>query len=143
MRNLSLLLLIATLLALSCQKYSTGLQQGATRADETAAMATLRTIAQAEMTYNITNSGRYASFEQLTEAGFLDPRFNHSKPEFSGYIFTINVAPTETGASYSCNADPAPTSPHGGRHFYIDSETRDIRVNLTQPASNKDPIFKP
>ena len=78
----SLLLLIC--IATGCKDYSTGLQQGASRADETSAIATLRTIAQAQTTYSISNAGHYASFEQLVEGGFLDSRFNHSNPEYHG-----------------------------------------------------------
>jgi hypothetical protein len=137
-------LFLLVCVANSCQQYSSGLQQGAARADETSAIATLRTIAQAQMTYNVTNSGRYATFEQLAESGLLDARFNRSHPEFHGYTFTINVSPSDLGAStYSCNADPAPTSPHGGRHFYMDGESRDIRVNPTQQATKKDEIYRP
>jgi hypothetical protein len=138
------LLLCLLCLGNSCQQYSTGLQQGATRADETSAIATLRTIAQAQMTYSISNSGHYASFEKLVENGLLDSRFNHSNPEYHGYVFTLNVTdPSDVPGSYTCNADPSPTSPHGGRHFYMDAESRDIRVNPTQPATNKDEIFRP
>ena len=138
------LLLLLICLSNGCQQYSTGLQQGATRADETSAIATMRTIAQAQMTYTISNSGQYATFEELVGNGLLDSRFNHSNPEYHGYVFTMNVtAPSDGTGSYTCNADPGQTAPHGGRHFYIDSESRDIRVNPTQPATNKDQILRP
>lgn len=145
MRSLLVVLLLISPLAFGCKEYSTGLQKSASRADETSAIATLRTVAQAQETYGISNAGNYGTFEQLAEGGFLDPRFNHSSPEFHGYAFAMKVTSSlgpEPGF-YSCNADPAATSPHGGRHFYIDSRSRDIRVNATQPATSDDDILRP
>lgn len=139
-----LLLVPLSLVTFSCKKYSSGLEKSVSRADETSAIATLRTIAQAEMTYSTTNPGHYASFEQLVEAGLLDSRFNHSSPEYHGYVFTLNIDPSDLDpGSYSCNADPAVTSPHGGRHFYIDSTSQDVKMNPTQPATKKDELLRP
>lgn len=141
----SLFLLLLCLITSGCKDYSTGLQQSASRADETSAIATLRTIAQAQTTYTISNAGHYASFEKLTETGLLDSRFSRSNPEYHGYVFTLHLKNPSGSepASYSCNADPAPTSAHGGRHFYVDSTSQDIRVNATQSATNRDEILRP
>ena len=137
-------LLLICFATVGCKEYSTGLEKSSSRADETSAIATLRTIAQAQTTYSISNAGQYASFEQLVELGLLDSRFNHSTPEYHGYVFSLHTTASIDGTGfYSCNADPAATSPHGGRHFYIDSTSSDIRVNPTQPATSKDEIFKP
>jgi hypothetical protein len=142
--SIFLTLVLLGITTLSCGKYSSGLQQSSSRADETSAIATLRTIAQAEMTYSITSSGHYASFAQLVEAGLLDSRFNHSSPEYHGYVFTLSIDPSDLDpGSYSCSADPAVTSPHGGRHFYINSTSQDVRVNPTQPATKKDELLRP
>lgn len=138
---ISSLLLLICFVTCSCKDYSTGLQQGASRADETSAIATLRTIAQAQTTYSISNAGHYGSFAELVEGGFLDSRFQHTSPELHGYIFKLSV--NSDTSSYHCNADPAPTSPHGGRHFYIESDSHEIRVNPTQPATGKDEILRP
>jgi hypothetical protein len=141
---LFLLLVPLSIATFSCKKYSSGLEKSASRADETSAIATLRTIAQAEMTYSITNPGNYASFPQLVEAGLLDSRFNEPRPEYHGYVFTLDLNPSNLSpGSYSCKADPAPTSPHGGRHFYVDALSQDIRVNPTQPATKDDELFRP
>ncbi len=142
---ISLFLLLIFLATFGCKEHTTGLQQSSSRADETSAIATLRTIAQAQTTYSISNSTHFANFEQLVEGGFLDSRFNHATPELHGYVFTLKVNPAAdaTPSSYVCNADPAPTSPHGGRHFYIDSNSQDIRMNATQPATSKDQILRP
>ena len=141
----SFLIITFSLSATSCQEYSEGLKQSSNRADETSAIATLRTIAQAQTTYSVTNAGNYGGFEQLSDGGLLDPRFNHSSPELHGYVFTLTTNPA-SGADqsfYSCNADPSPTSHLGGRHFYIDSTSHGIRVNATQPATENDEILKP
>ena len=133
------------LVTVACKEYSTGLQHSSTRADETSAIATLRTVSQAQTTYSISNAGNFANFEQLAEGGFLDSRFHHASPELHGYVFTLTVNPASdtTPSSYVCNADPAPTSPQGGRHFYIDSDSLDIRMNPTKPATSKDEILRP
>ena len=62
--------------ALSCQSYSTGLQQSLARADEAVATAALRAVAMAQQAYAVSNNGNYASFKQLAEGGYLDSRFN-------------------------------------------------------------------
>ncbi len=138
-------LFLIFLTTFGCKDYSTGLQQSSGRADETSAIATLRTLAQAQSTYSISNAGHFATFEQLVEGGFLDSRFHHTKPTLHGYIFTLEVTPAtdQTPGSYTCNADPDPTSPAGGRHFYIDSNSHDIRMNPTQPATSGDNILRP
>ena len=138
-------LFLISFTTIACKDYSTGLQQGSSRADETSAIATLRTLAQAQTTYSLSNAGHFGTFEQLVEGGFLDSRFNHANPELHGYIYTLEVSPAtaESPGSYTCNADPAPTSPPGGRHFYIDSNSQEIRMNATQPATSKDKILRP
>lgn len=141
----SILLFVLSLATLSCQKYSAGLQKSTNRAGETSAIATLRTIAQAQTTYSISNPGDYGTFEQLAAGGFLDTRFNRNNPEFYGYVFTMQVSPQSEAkpSSYSCNADPAPAANIAGRHFYIDSNSQDTRVNATQPATATDEVLRP
>lgn len=138
-------LLLICLATFGCKDYSTGLQQSSSRVDETSAIATLRTLAQAQTTYSISNAGQFANFEQLVEGGFLDSRFHHTNPTLHGYIFTLEVTPAtdQTPGSYSCNADPEPTALPGGRHFYIDSNSQDIKMNPTQPATSRDQILRP
>ena len=144
MRPLCVSLLLICLALSACKEYSTGLQQSSSRADETSAIATLRTIGQAQTTFSVTNAGHYASFEQLVENGLLDSRFNHSNPEYHGYVFTLqNNSSSNDPGFFSCNADPAATSINSGRHFYIDSSSNDIRVNATRPATNRDEVFRP
>lgn len=139
-RLLSILtLLIGVAFLLSCQSYSTGLQQSVARADETSAIAALKTIATAQQTYAITNSGSFGTFQQLCEGGFLDERFNSTTPEIKDYILSMEVS----GNSYRLNADPVRSGEQAGRHLYLDSTSPLIRVNPTQPATAKDPLMQP
>lgn len=135
---------IAVMLAIffvmaGCQSYTTGLQESSARAEETAAVTTLRTISAAQRAYSISNEGQYATFPQLAEGGFLDARFGAEAPESQGYVLTMNVGDKE----FSCNADPVTGAEHGGRHFYLDSSSVLIRVNPGQPAKASDPAFQP
>ena len=124
---------------LSCQSYSTGLQQSLARADETAALAALKTVYAAQQAYSISNGGAYGTFPQLCAGGYLDERFNSSSPQVKDYILTMEVE----GNSYRINADPAQAGEQAGRHLYLDSSSPLVRVNATKPASNKDPLLQP
>jgi hypothetical protein len=124
---------------LSCQTYTTGLQQSVARADEISAIAGLKTISTAQQTYAVSSGGSYGTFQQLSEAGYLDERFNSSEPQIKDYVFSMDVSAN----SYSVNADPARTGDQAGRHLYLDSTSPLIRVNPTQPATAKDPLMQP
>ena len=129
-------------LALSnaCQSYTSGLQQSVVRADETVAIASIRTISLAETTYSLSHEGEYATIQQLVDAGLLDARYSKEKP-LKDYVITLNVTPKAAGAatgSYSCNVDPDKT----GRHLYVDSGTQGIHVNDTQSATATDKLIE-
>jgi len=140
------LLVLLGLVSLSCQSYTTGLQKSVTRADETAATGALHTIAVAQQTYSATNGGDFGTFQQLTEGGYLDPRFNSSKPVIKDYVLTMEVTPksaAQAEPSYSCNADPDPNGFKAGSHFYIDSTSSALHVNPNASATARDPIAQP
>ena len=132
-------LLIAVSFLLSCQSYSTGLQQSVARADEMSAVGALRTIGTAQQAYALSNSGSYGTFQQLCQAGYLDERFNSATPEIKDYVLSLDVS----GDSYRLNADPARAGEQAGRHLYMDSTSPLVRVNATQPATAKDPLMQP
>lgn len=138
----SALLFLVSLATFSCQTYTTEMTQGSARADEGAATANMRAIARAQAAYNITNPGDYATFEQLATGGYLDNRFNTSKPKFYGYVFTMTVTPKSgsTEGSYKLNADPDPELKAVGRHFYLDSNSAEMHVNPSRTASASDAI---
>lgn len=131
-------LLVAYLSCTSCQTYTEGLKQDVARANELGALAALHSIALAQQTYSVSNAGKYGTLTQLVEGGFLDP--NIANPEKKDYAFTVDVGQKAGGDFYSCNADPKDKP---GRHFYIDSTSRDIHVNPTQSATASDPTSQP
>ena len=122
---------------LGCQSYTTKLEKGATAADETAAISSLRTVAAAQATYAVQTDGNYGSFSQLTKQGLLDARFASENPEIRGYVLTL----TTGNKKFSCNADPADEAT--GRHFYIDSDSAVLHVNPTRSADASDPVYEP
>lgn len=136
--RLMVALLLTVLVAnVGCQTYTTGLQKSVERADETSAIGALRAIATAERAYTVSNGGEYATLQQLTDSGLLDVRFGGPRP-VKDYVLTLNVTTKPSEPSFSCNADPDPASGRVGRHFYTDSNSSEIHVNDTQPATTSD-----
>src|SRR6266850_4644345 len=137
-----LALLLAAFIGFSaCQTYTTGLKQDVARANELAAIAALHAIALSQQTYSVSNGGKYGTLQQLVEGGFLDPSVSNS--EKKDYVFTMAVGQKAGSVGeefYSCNADPKDKP---GRHFYIDSTSREMHVNATQPATSSDPTYQP
>jgi prepilin-type N-terminal cleavage/methylation domain-containing protein len=91
-------------------------------ANESAAVAELRTINTAQITYLSSAQGNYGNITQLVTAGLLDSRFNGT---VSGYNFTI----TSSGADYTATAVPASTS--NGRYGYYSTPDAVIRYSTT------------
>ena len=136
---------LVCLASLACQSYTTGLQQSVSKTDEISAIAALHSIAAAQRTYSLTSGGEYGTFQQLVEGGYLDPRFNSSKPEVKDYALTMDVrqkSGNESPSRFSCNADPI-RGQQAGRHFYIDSTSPEIHVNPGQPATAGDGPLQP
>ena len=127
------------IVSLSCQSYSTGLQQSVARADETSAIGALRAVATAQQIYSVSNGADYASFQQLSQGGYLDARFNSEKPVMKDYVLSMEVGRESEGPYFHCKADPVDNAVKTGRHFYIDQSSV-LRVNDTQPASATDPV---
>ena len=141
---ITLLVLFACYTSFGCQKYTTGMQQGVTRADEAAAILALRAISSAQRNFSISNGGSYGTFEQLVATGNLDERFKGDKPKVRGYVLTMNVTAKTEGASegsYSVNADPERSASQAGRHLYMDSSSGLIHTNASQPATASDPAL--
>jgi len=78
-------------------------------ANESGAVADLRTINTAEVTYLSSAQGNYGNISQLIGAGLLDSRFTGT---VGGYNFNI----TTSGPDYTATADPASTNT--GRYGY-------------------------
>jgi type IV pilus assembly protein PilA len=105
-------------------------------AQEAAAVAQVRTINTAEVTYLSSNQGAYGSIPELITAGLLDNRFTGS---VSGYNFSV----TATGTSYTVQA--MPTSVNAGRYGYFavpDAVVRWATTAMTTAAApNCSPCF--
>ena len=80
-------------------------------ANESSAVANLRTVNTAEVTYLSSAGGNYGSISDLVTAGLLDTRF--SGAQVSGYSFTVVVS----GSDYT--ATVTPTSVNSGRYGYF------------------------
>ena len=78
-------------------------------AQESSAVAQLRTVNTAEVTYLSSNQGSYGDIVSLISQGLLDNRFTGS---VSGYTFTV----TSSGSDYTANAQPV--SANAGRFGY-------------------------
>ncbi len=138
--------ILACAASLSCQSYTGGLQQSVSKTDEISAIAAMHTIVAAQRTYSLSNGGDYGTFQQLSEGGFLDSRFNYSKPQLKDYVLTMDVVQksgNDSPSSFSCNADPKRVDQQLSRHFYIDSSSPEIHVNAGQKATAKDAVLQP
>ena len=71
---------------------------------ESAAVANLRTINTAEVTYLSSSGGNYGRLTDLIAAGLLDDTFTGTK---AGYKYSITL--DATGSDYTAEADPAST----------------------------------
>jgi len=95
-------------------------------AQESSAVAQIRTINTAEVTYLSSNGGSYGSLPQLITQGLLDNRFSGS---VSGYNFTVEASSTD----YTASAQP--TSTNAGRFGYYSTPDAVIRYSTTTSTS--------
>ena len=101
-------------------------------AHEAAAVATLRTINTAEVTYLTTAQGKYGSMANLISNGLLPSNFTTGP--VSGYNFTVTLDAT-TQTDFTVNADPASTNE--GRYAYYlipDGVVRYSTVSTMAPS---------
>jgi type IV pilus assembly protein PilA len=90
-------------------------------ANESAAVANIRTVNTAQVTYLSSNAGNYGNITNLVAAGLLDSRFNGT---VSGYTYTI----TTLGPDYTAIADPA--SSNTGRYGYYSLPDAVVRYSM-------------
>jgi prepilin-type N-terminal cleavage/methylation domain-containing protein len=90
-------------------------------ANESAAVATLRTINTAQVTYLSSNGGNYGTISNLVGAGLLDSRFNGGT--VGGYNYTV----VASSYDYTATADPA--SSNSGRYGYYSLPDAVIRYS--------------
>ena len=100
-------------------------------AQESSAVAQVRTVNTAEVTYLSSNAGAYGSIPQLITQGLLDGRFSGS---VSGYTFAVDAC----GSDYTVNATP--TSTNAGRFGYYSTPDAVVRYQ-TATSTNCNPCF--
>ena len=91
-------------------------------AQESSAVAQIRTVNTAEVTYLSSNGGNYGSIPELITAGLLDSRFATS---VSGYVFAV------TASSSDYTATATPTSANAGRYAYFSLPDAVVRYSTT------------
>lgn len=119
------------------------------RANESAAVQSLRNITTAEMVYSttygigfssdLTKLGGTAVLANPNAAGLIDDVL--ASGTRSGYIFTYQVLSTDSNGNvldYGLNADPVNPGVTGERHFYT-NQTNLIHLNQTGSAGPSDP----
>ena len=89
-------------------------------ANESAAVANLRTINTAQVTFQSSSGGNFGSIPSLQAAGLLDERFSST---MAGYNFIIS--PEEPATNYTVTAVPA--SENTGRFGYYSGRDGVIR----------------
>jgi len=100
-------------------------------AQESSAVAQLRTVNTAEVTYLSSNQGSYGDIPSLITAGLLDGRFATS---VSGYVFSV----TASGSDYTATATP--TSTNAGRFGYYSVPDAVVRYQ-TGTSTNCNPCY--
>jgi prepilin-type N-terminal cleavage/methylation domain-containing protein len=91
-------------------------------AQETAAVAQIKALNTAEVTYLSSNQGNYGDIPSLITQGLVDNRF--APPGIvSGYVYTL----TASGSDYTVTA--MPTSPNSGRFGYFSLPDAVIRYS--------------
>jgi type IV pilus assembly protein PilA len=89
-------------------------------ANESAAVANLRTINTAQVTYLSSSGGNYGEIQDLIDAGLLDGTFTGVK---AGYNFTVSAS----GSDYTADASPASTNT--GRFGYYSTPDAVVRYS--------------
>jgi type II secretory pathway pseudopilin PulG len=96
-----------------------GLLRARQDANESAAIATLKSINAAEISY-LSTKGRYGDLKDLVDAQLLDESFFGTK---FGYTYTV----TASGAEYVAEANPA--TPNAGRYGYYSTVDAVVRYS--------------
>jgi prepilin-type N-terminal cleavage/methylation domain-containing protein len=91
-------------------------------ANESAAVASVRTITTAEVTYLSSSGGSYGDIAMMVVAGLLDNGFNATK---GGYNYSVTVA--AGGVDYTIFASPASTN--NGRYAYYSTQDGVVRYS--------------
>ena len=98
-------------------------------ANESAAVATLRTINTAEVTYLSSSGGIYGTLAELASAGLLDSTFAGSPAQKSGYQYSVAMVAGSNNTDYIATAEPISTNT--GRYGYYSVPDAVVRYSTT------------
>ncbi len=93
-------------------------------ANESGAVATLRTVNTAEITYLSSNGQLYGNLDDLVTAGLLDDRFGEGNT-VGGYDYTTTL----TGSNTNYTVAALPTSTTTGRFGYYNAPDAVVRYS--------------
>ena len=93
-------------------------------ANESAAVANVRTLNTAQVTYLSSAAGKYGDMAGLIAEKLVDDTFTGTK---AGYTYTITL--DSTGQDYTVDAVPA--SPNTGRYGYYSTPDAVVRYSTT------------
>jgi len=119
---LELLIVVAIILIIATIAIP-NLMKSRQAANETAAVATLRSINTAQVIYFSQSGGTYADINQLVESGIL-PSLDRS----AGYTYSIELS--EDKATYTAKA--VPSSPSNGRYAYYSAPDSVVRYDVDE-----------
>ena len=115
--------------------------------NENAAQQSLAQIRTMQVQYAGKHQGKFATFDELIQAGQLDERYTGENPVINGYIYTMKIDPPSSTqpAKFSVNADPQVAegvSRTGDRHFYTDSALGTIKyTDENRQSKAEDPAI--
>ena len=101
-------------------------------ANETGAVANLRVINTAEVTYMSSNAGTYGTIAELVEAGLLDERFSTS---LGGYIYVVTLSGVD---NTTFGSTATRQSENTGRFNYYSGPDGVVRYSGTTGGSTAD-----
>src|SRR5262249_41994914 len=130
---LELLIVVAIILIIATIAIP-NLMRSRQAAQEASAVAQVRTINTAEVTYLSSNQGNYGDIPSLIAQGLLDSRFGGP---VSGYNFVVTASATD----YTVTATP--TSTNNGRYGYFSLPDAVIRYQLSPITNICVPCFPP
>jgi hypothetical protein len=132
--GLALVIAVAILSLLFVRLHNAGERAG----NEAATIQNLKTVYALEVQY-FNKHQTFATLDQLVKEQLLSSRSAVRPLVLDGYAWglIIESAPVP---SFTLSADPVSDST-GRKHYYLESNSDDIHVNLTAPAGPNDPLI--
>ena len=146
------LLIVVAVILIICAIAIPNFLRSKMRANETAAIANLRTISTGEFVYNTTYGAGFSptllalggnpTIPDPSQAGLIDSVLSSGSK--TGYTYTFTVITTDANGNvidYTVNADPVVQGTTGDRHFFT-NQSAIIRQNSSTTATVGDPAIQ-